>query len=239
LLNAEDVTAFRTALVALLLFVRYEWKPSGNVVIFGAGKIVEWHLRLLLLLVPEKIESITLVNRSLSGLERLAGVISELRGRFEKVDFELVARDQEEEYEKILEEVVGESDAVFCCTPSTEPLFPHAYFGKERKRYISLIGSYKPNMQEVTKETLLAGDFLVVDSREACLSEAGELIMGGIKGKDVVELGDLIAERERFHIGEKGIVFKCVGMGIMDVAIGKELLNLARQKKLGIEVKNF
>ena len=239
LLNAEEVTAFRTALVALLLFVRYPWKARGTIVIFGAGKIVEWHLRLILLLAPEKVLSITLINRSLAGLERLADVIKTLQNEHPEVDVEVIAKDQEDEYESIVAEVLGESDAVFCCTPSIEPLFAHSCLEPEKLRYISLIGSYKPHMQEVTKETLLSGDALCVDSRGACLEEAGELIMAGVGGGQLVELGEIANRMDLVNLGEKGLVFKCVGMGIMDVVVGRELLGIARERGLGINVDNF
>jgi len=208
-------------------------------VIFGAGKIVEWHLRLILLLAPEKVSSITLINRSLAGLERLADVITTLRKQHPEVDVELVAKDQEDEYESIIAEVLGESDAVFCCTPSTEPLFPHPYLEPSKPRYISLIGSYKPHMQEITKETLFSGDRIYVDSREACLKDAGELIMAGVGENQVVELGELAYKNDLTSLGEKGLVFKCVGMGIMDVVVGRELLSIARERGLGITVDNF
>ncbi|KAG9245348.1 ornithine cyclodeaminase/mu-crystallin family protein [Calycina marina] len=239
LLNAEEVTAFRTALVALILFIRHPWKADGNVVIFGAGKIVEWHLRLLLLLAPEKVASLALINRSLAGLERLAEVIYTLRKQHPEVDFQLVAKDQEDEYDEIIEEALAESDAIFCCTPSTEPLFPHKYLGKGRPRYISLIGSYKPHMQEITKETLLSADRICVDSRDACLDEAGELIMAGIKGDRITELGEIGEENGCLSIENKAVVFKCVGMGIMDAVVGRELLNIAHLRGLGIEISEF
>lgn len=207
--------------------------------ILGAGKIVEWHLRLILLLAPEKVSSITLINRSLAGLERLADVINALRKEHPEVDVEVVAKDQEDEYESIVAEVLGESDAVFCCTPSTTPLFPHSYLEPEKQRYISLIGSYKPHMQEVTKTTLLSGDALFVDSRGACLEEAGELIMAGVEGGQVVELGEIANKTDLLGVGGKGLVFKCVGMGIMDVIVGRELLGIAREMGLGIKVDDF
>ncbi|KAK2845255.1 hypothetical protein FQN49_005903, partial [Arthroderma sp. PD_2] len=117
-----------------------------------------------------------------------------------------------------LRATVSEADVIFCCTPSTKPLFPHSYLrgeegegGKpDRRRFVSMIGSYRPHMHEVDADTLLSGQTLLVDSKQACLAEAGELISAG-----------------------------CVGMGIMDLAVGRELLCLAGDKGVGVPIHGF
>lgn len=94
-------------------------------------------------------------------------------------------------------------------------------------------------MQEIDLATLTSGDERVyVDSREACLQEAGEIIMGGIPKTQLVELGEV------FPSGTDGInatngrnvVYKSVGIGYMDLVVGKKLLDFAKEEGLGVEV---
>ena len=68
-LNAAEITAFRTALATMTLLVRWNAPASPNFLVFGAGKQAEWHIRLALLLVPG-IKKVTIINRSYERLEQ-------------------------------------------------------------------------------------------------------------------------------------------------------------------------
>jgi hypothetical protein len=100
-----------------------------------------------------------------------------------------------------LESTIAEADIIIAATPSTSPLFPSSTIPipskTDRKKAIILIGSYKPHMREISSElvqhALEDGGKIVVDSREACLQEAGEL--QGLGPEDVVELGELLGAR--------------------------------------------
>ncbi|OJJ42164.1 hypothetical protein ASPZODRAFT_137440 [Penicilliopsis zonata CBS 506.65] len=244
-LNAEELTAFRTALASMLVFTERELEPTdaAGLVMFGAGKQAEWHLRLALLLGPRRgsIATVTVVNRSPASLAAFdAAVLAPLRREYPAVQFHALARDGNDAYDAQLQTAVADAAAIFCCTPSTSPLFPHRYLSATRtNRYISLIGSYKPHMQEVDSQTCLAGDLLAVDSRSACLKEAGELIQAGVSPDAVTEIGEVMAslaqDEALQNILRRGsVVFKCVGLGIMDVVAGDQLLQLAEQKSVGV-----
>ncbi|KAI5927605.1 proline utilization protein PrnX [Camillea tinctor] len=243
LLNAEEITAFRTALASMIPFVRVA-APKTNIVVFGAGKQAEWHVRLALLL--GQVQRVTVVNRSPGSLDRLGARLRE-RCAAAGVEVRLLAKEgtAPEEYETKLREALRGSDAVMCCTPSTEPLFPAAYLAAEKKRrYISLIGSYKPSMHEVDSETLLsgAGGVVYVDSREAVLEEAGEVIKAKVPSDHLVEVGEVLGANGQFDaVGseEGNVVFKCVGMGIMDVVVAAGLLDIAKEKGVGMTVEDF
>ena len=62
------------------------------------------------------------------------------------------------EYNRLLKEHVRAADAIFCCTPSTQPLFPGSHLtsgeGRRKARYIAAVGSYKPHLQELPVEIL-------------------------------------------------------------------------------------
>lgn len=95
-----------------------------------------------------------------------------------------------------------------------------------------------------------AGYNVVVDSREAALAEAGELIAANVGADGVVELGELVAEdgegvrveQERVDgIREAGdiTVFKSVGVGVQDVAIAAFVTQRAQELGLGTRVTGF
>jgi ornithine cyclodeaminase/alanine dehydrogenase-like protein (mu-crystallin family) len=101
-----------------------------------------------------------------------------------------------------VEDEVRAAEVIVTATPSTIPLFPAeamdtpspSHIDLPKPKTIILIGSYKPHMLEIPPsiitDLLAAGGKVTVDSREACLAEAGEL--QGLQGGDVVELGELL-----------------------------------------------
>lgn len=105
------------------------------------------------------------------------------------------------------------------------------------------------------------GGAVVVDTVTGCLKEAGEVIQAKLLPDQVVELGELFmlkreAERKAHEIGDKGcqlqessglkewltkgnVIYKSVGLGLMDVVVGDELVRLARERGIGTTIENF
>lgn len=256
-MSAAEITAFRTALASMILLTRFcasalpeGGKQKKRVLIFGSGKQAEWHARLAMLTVPNPmdIEGITFVNRSQRRLEDSISstLVPDLRARYPHLEISAYSREglqeKEGEYQTRLRADLASSDAIFCCTPSTEPLFTYDDLTPKR-RYISLIGSYKPHMQEIDSKTLLSASkgTIYVDSVEACMEEAGELIMAKVEAKQLIELGELDSSTASTpgDEGDGNVVFKCVGMGIMDLVIARSLLEMAREQGLGTVVEGF
>ena len=243
-LNAELITAFRTALAAMLPFVWHGLREGreSEVLVFGAGKQAEWHVRLVLLLVGERVRRVTVVNRGRKSLDKLRGELGEVAKAYPDVELVYRSREDADFGDEQLRDVVSAADAMFCCTPTTVPLFTRDYLQGTKRRFISCIGSYKPHMQEIDSTTLLLGGKILVDSKEACLKEAGELIMAGVQEEQLLEIGelDIQGSLEGNTPGTEGnTVFKCVGMGIMDLVVGRELLNIAAEKGVGVKIDEF
>lgn len=84
---------------------------------------------------------------------------------------------------------------------------------------------------------------VLVDSREACKAEAGEL--QGRDDGDMVEIGEVVdsATREdgvRRVVGSGDLtLFKSVGLGVQDVAISAVVLAEAERLGLGTIVKDY
>jgi ornithine cyclodeaminase/alanine dehydrogenase-like protein (mu-crystallin family) len=213
--NAEEVTAFRTALASSLLITRR--RKVKTIVVFGAGKQAYWHVRLALLLKGHTIKRVHFIVRDFN--ERSANIMKtfvsgsadtkQKEGWFDAT-FDLTSL-QYVEIERILKERLRKADIIMCTTPSTEPLFDHTILtnteGRKRPRLIIAIGSYKPHMVEIPPEVLSQavkihgpghhfhkraeeGGVIVVDTI-ACVKEAGELVQAGVKSKNTVELGEL------------------------------------------------
>ncbi|KAH8647672.1 hypothetical protein BX600DRAFT_443028 [Xylariales sp. PMI_506] len=257
---AEELTAFRTALAALLLLPRR--KEVGEVVVFGAGKQAVWHVRLALLLRPGEVRRITVVNRSAA---RTRALLQELAGdeRAEENKAVVIQAAAEglapgsPEYVAEVERLVAEADVLFCTTPATAPLFdPKAVLeapAAKRSKYITAIGSYKPNMLEldptILQRAVADGKRIIVDTREGALEEAGELIQGGIGGEKLLELGELLdnsgrdavksANASEEWLSEGLVIYKGVGCGVMDVSVAELLLPIAREKNIGVSVDGF
>lgn len=136
LLNAEEVTAFRTALATMPFFRRRQHLKKENTAILGSGRQAEWHTRLALLLLPTGvIENIIFVNRSRKRLEDLEKrALVELRCKYPAVCISTLAKENSPEYKDNLKSITGSSNVIFPCTPSTTPLFPYSYLQDEASR---------------------------------------------------------------------------------------------------------
>ena len=299
LINAEELTAFRTALSSCMLFKKRH--KVHDLTVFGAGKQAYWHIRLAMLLRPQEVHHVNVINRS---FDRAREMLMRLYNPFpDDPEFEnplglkynsktktSILTTGHGEYTRLLKEYVRSANVIFCTTPSTQPLFPPSYLlnpeGRRKGRYIALIGSYKPHMIELHPDVLKnavaphhehrhfhkhqkEGGAIIVDSVEACLQEAGEIIQADIQPDQVVELGELVmlrkeaeraaaesakssdaeGDREGIQVYEnsglkewllKGnVIYKSVGLGIMDVVVGNEVVRLARERGIGTHIAEF
>lgn len=149
LINAEELTAFRTALTAVLMMSRRQ--NVHTITVFGAGKQAYWHIRLALMLRGDEIRHVNIINRSFDRIGKLLKEFYEPDNLELRTNTKFSALTAEfGEYGRLLKEEVRKADVIFCCTPSTEPLFPAEFLtsheGRRKGRFISAIGSYKANM---------------------------------------------------------------------------------------------
>lgn len=233
LVNAEELTAFRTALASISLLMRRQVQGiyCHKAVIFGTGNIAMWTARLLFLVLGTYLKDLRMVGRQ-------TAVVTEAKARYAGVTVTQALGSAEPGFSLVA--VLSDVDAVFCCTPATEPLFEQHHILPngmvEKSVYISAIGSYKPSLIELPPALLRRpGVKVVVDSREACMVESGEVIASGIAMNSMIELGEMLPDD---HVGGV-VVWKCVGLACMDMAIGKEILELARQRSIGVLLPDF
>ncbi|GIZ41568.1 hypothetical protein CKM354_000486700 [Cercospora kikuchii] len=262
LINAEEMTSFRTALCSLIPWV---WrKRTRRVVVFGAGKVALWTVRLCLRLRGEEIESVVVVNRNKGRAEEVVGKLKgENEGR--GVEISAIGSEDEEEVKKVLRE----ADAVFCAVPSEEVLFDEKDMRREEgqsKPYISAIGSWRPNMIELDPELLKrivseermynpvsqsVEGFILVDDRKSVAEHTGELLRSKLSEAQMIEVGQILEIRENLgqreeaaklnaHLEEGFLIYKSVGVSVTDLASGEAILELAqKQGNLGTVITDF
>lgn len=245
-LNAAEITAFRTALASMTIMTRWAAPSKVELVVFGAGKQAEWHVRLALLLISG-IQKICVINR---GRQRLKdfnqNVLSALRQAHPNVQLNTLAQEGDQDYSAKLRQFLADADIICGCTPSREPLFTSSDLQSKdssKRKFITLIGSYKPEMQEIDTSTLKSASQVYVDSKEACLEEAGELIRAKMGPDDLIEIGELFSQdpEGKTKLGAESAltIFKCVGMGMMDLVISKALLDMAEDLGIGTVLQDF
>jgi len=130
------------------------------------------------------------------------------------------------------EEAVRDADIVVTATTSREPVIRRGWLGDEV--HVSAIGSFYPDHRELDTETVREAK-VVVDSREAALAEAGDLIIplkeGAITEDHIhAELGDLVLGRRESRVEGDGLtVFKSVGLAIQDSSVASLVLKKWRE----------
>ncbi|KAI1421896.1 hypothetical protein F5Y12DRAFT_765248 [Xylaria sp. FL1777] len=259
ILNAEEITGYRTALIAL---IPYLWRRhTEKIVVFGAGKQALWHLRLALALRGNEIESIIVVNRTVSRAEELlAKVKEENNARWKSTATMQHIDPSSSDFQECLRGYLSVADAIFCTVGSTEPLFPANHIiteGRERQPYISAVGSWQPDMIELDPELLRqavkrispgskAGSVLV-DDRKWVLQHSGEAVRSKIGAEYLVEIGEI----ENIQNDESGkgslqnwmrdglLVYKSVGVGMTDLAASNAIMAIARERQIGTTITRF
>ncbi len=157
----------------------------------------------------------------------------EMRGRGGRIPGDIVVASSPTE-------AVREADIICTATTARTPVFADADL--KAGVHINAVGAFTPQMQEVPEETIGRAK-LVVDSREACWAEAGDLIIPRQKG--LISAGDIYAELGEIAAGTKPgrendqeiTFFKSVGNAVQDVSVARKVLEEAGRLGLGLEVE--
>jgi len=226
LLNGETLTAIRTGagggLAADLLA-----RPDAKVVaVFGAG--VQARAQLEAACAVRPINEVRIFSRTPARVEAFAAEVSAWPDAPQVV----VAGSRRE--------AVTGADIIIAATTSEKPVFD----GRDLSpgTHVTGVGSYIPHMQEVDEETVRRSK-IVVDSLQACLAEAGDLIVA--LEKNVISKLDIHAELGQIVNGERPgreshdeiTFFKSVGVAVQDAAAANAVLRAAESQGLGTVVE--
>ena len=136
------------------------------------------------------------------------------------------------------DEVVSRSEVIAEATTSHTPVFSDSALRDDA--HLNAIGSFTPDMQIIPEATVVRSA-VVVDHRESCWEETGDLIQprdrGAITEDHVLaEIGEIAAgTAPRPEHGPT--LFKTVGTAVQDVAVGAAALARAAEHDLGTVVE--
>jgi ornithine cyclodeaminase/alanine dehydrogenase-like protein (mu-crystallin family) len=202
-------------------------RPGARVLAcFGAGAQAEAQVEAVCAVRP--IERVWIRSRSVGSAGRLARAIAGRRG----VPADVRVADGPAQ-------ALAEADVVCTATTSRTPVFD----GRDLRpgTHVNAVGAYTAAMQEVDAESLRRAR-IVVDSRAACLAEAGDLVValgqGAIAGPETwAELGEVLLGRAPGRrSAEQVTYFKSVGNAVQDVATAMAAWREAERRGLGVVV---
>jgi ornithine cyclodeaminase/alanine dehydrogenase-like protein (mu-crystallin family) len=133
-----------------------------------------------------------------------------------------------------------EADILCTATSSPTPIFDGAKV--KPGTHINGIGSHSPGARELDT-AIVARSLLIADSREACLNEAGDVMLpiqeGAITAEHIhAELGEIVTgQRPARTSADQITLFKSNGLAIQDAATALLVYQKARAAGLGVEVE--
>lgn len=224
LVEGNALTALRTGAAVGAATDLLARADARILAVFGAGVQARAALRAIRAVRP--IEEIRLISRSGTSAERLA---DELRRPPSPLRV-IVSRSPAE--------AVRGADVIVTATTSGMPVFSGNDIAPGT--HVNAVGAFRPTDRELDGD-LVARARVVVDTREGCLAEAGDLLIpmaaGQLNPADVAELGEVGLGRRPGRTGADQItVYKSVGHAALDVAMAGEAIRQAVALGLGAEI---
>jgi ornithine cyclodeaminase/alanine dehydrogenase-like protein (mu-crystallin family) len=209
IIDGPALTGIRTAAVSGWATDRLALPDAHRLLLFGSGPQAYAHLDAML--VVRDVDHVGIVSRTAAGAERLA---EHAAGR--GVEAEVTTP-----------KAIADADLVCCCTSSSQPVFDGRLLASGT--HINAIGSHTPEARELDAHTISMGR-VVVETREAALAEAGDLLLAIDDGR--FEAGDIVADLRELACGahvrrtrEDVTVFKSVGVAFEDLVLARALLD--------------
>jgi alanine dehydrogenase len=135
-------------------------------------------------------------------------------------------------------QAAASSDIITTVSTSTVPVFDGRTINEGT--HINAFGSFRPTERELDTY-IVTHSKVVVDQIQACLSEAGDILIpieeGSFSRNGLSELGEVIVGRKKIRTSNRDItVFKSVGLAIQDCAVAALAYRKALEASAGTEV---
>lgn len=219
-MDGSSLTAIRTGAgggVAADLLARKNAKTVG---LFGAG--VQARAQLQAVMAVRDIACVNLISRTKTSAQQLA---TEISAWVDAPEVNLVSTPRQ---------VVENADIVICATTSSTPLFDGNAL--QLGTHITAVGTFIPEKREVDTTTIRRAARIVVDSREVCLEEAGDLIIPNAEID--AEIGEIVnGDKSGRQSDDEITFFKSVGVAVQDAVAGSVVLEEAEAQALGTIVE--
>lgn len=137
------------------------------------------------------------------------------------------------------EEAVRGKDIVITATTSREPVLLGEWVSPGM--HLNLMGSNMRARVEADVDVFRKANLVVIDSKEQGRMEAGDLVapidQGVLHWGDVLEFSPLMIGRYPGRESPDDVtVFKSLGLGVQDIAVGVKVVELAKAAGLGVEL---
>ena len=225
IIDGGYLTAMRTGAASGVATKYMAREDARTVGVFGAG--VQAETQLLAMAEVRKISSAKV-------FDVLPGSAEKYAAKMEK------ALNIKVTVAKSSRENVEGSDIIIAATTSKQPVFQGEWLAPGT--HINGIGShYGAGIKEVDG-TAVKRARVVVDSKEACLKEAGDIIDpikdGTIDENHIyAELGEVAAGTKKGRLTKDEVTFyKAVGLALEDVSTAYKLYELAKEKHVGTTI---
>jgi alanine dehydrogenase len=224
-MDGSYITAIRTACASAMATKALANPRTSVLAILGAGVQARAHIAALTHV--RKLEKIKIYSPS--GTSAIA-LKKELEPQV-KVTIEVA---------KSAVEAVRETDLVVTVTTAKEPILKQEWL--KPGVHINAVGSHRPDSRELDG-AILARAKVVVDSREAILSECGDILLalkeGSISENAIhAEIGEVLAGTKPGRQSTDEItLYKSVGIAIQDVATANLVYRKATERGIGTNVE--
>jgi alanine dehydrogenase len=136
-------------------------------------------------------------------------------------------------------EAIKGAHVVNIMTKSTTPVIDGDWL--QSGQHVNAAGSNALSRREVDDKTIARSKLITVDSRGTARNECGDLIAAVETGRaswdTLTEIGDVIAGRAPGRAHQDDItLYESHGMGIQDIYTAAKLVELARARKVGVEL---
>lgn len=217
LMDATYLTALRTGAVTGVASRYLAPRDSKVASVIGCG--VQGRTQARAMAEVFNLEQIRIFDVSRERMERFA----------EEIEDELSA---DIHISESCEEAIANADIIATATTSKTPVVRRSWLGKDA--HINAIGSFYPDHRELDSE-IIEDAKVVVDSREAVLAEAGDLLIPIREGRITIdhiyaELGEILLGKKQGRTEDDGLtVFKSVGLAIQDSSVAKLVIEKMRR----------
>ncbi len=224
-MDAAYLTAVRTAAASAVATRALARPEASTLALIGAGVQAGTHLWAMSVVRP--LRSVAVYDIDPLIAERFIEAKSR---RHPELEFRLAASP---------EEAIRDADIICTVTTSQTPIVDFRWL--KAGAHINAVGAHTPNARELDSATVQAARVLV-DSREAALKEAGDLLIPlqeGLFGAEHIrdEIGEVLAGSKPGRTSPDQItVYKSVGVAVQDIAAARLAYQRALALQAGIEV---
>ncbi|MBF1341274.1 MAG: ornithine cyclodeaminase family protein [Mogibacterium diversum] len=227
LMDGSFITKFRTGAASGAAFKLFARNDAKIGCLIGTGGQADCQLEAML--AACNLDEVRIVARDFAKTEKFAEEMSEI---FKDSGAKLIAYDD-------ANEAVDGADVIVVVTVSTEPVFDANRVKKGA--VVSGVGSYTAEMNEIDPKLFKLADKIYFDSKDACIAESADIQIPLREG--LVSLEGLTGDIGEYALGEISgresddeiIIFKNVGLGILDLVIAKLIYEKAKNRKIGYQ----